>query len=121
MIWWITKKLSKHFNLSNSILTQRRNGFTKHSELNEDRRRVSQQRRETEDSYYDEEVKKEIVKKKKDRNYFGYDPKSKYEKEKYYKRIEDLNKLQTKILLDSDKSVNNKEMNEIFYKFKKRK
>ena len=73
------------------------------------------------ESYKDEDKKKEIVIEVKEKNYFGYNPKAKRDKDNYYQRIELLNKLSTKVATDKDNNLMNNEINEIYYKYKKKK
>ena len=76
----------------------------------------------TKESYKEEEEKKrETVKEIKEINYFGYNPKVRKDKDQYYQRIEALNKLNTKVFIEKDDNLMNSEINEIYYKYKKRK
>jgi len=62
------------------------------------------------------------VKESKEKNYFGYNPNSKKDKDfEYYQRLDGLNKLNSKVFIEKDDNLINSEINEIYYKFKKRK
>jgi hypothetical protein len=62
------------------------------------------------------------VKELKEKNYFGYNPSSKKDKDfEYYQRLDGLNKLNSKVFIEKDENLINTEINEIYYKFKKRK
>ena len=52
--------------------------------------------------------------------YFGYNPNNKGRNEKYFERMESLNKLNSKVFSDNEINYNN-EMNDIFFKFRKKK
>ncbi len=62
------------------------------------------------------------MKELKEKNYFGYNPSSKKDKDfEYYQRLDGLNKLNSKVFIEKDENLINTEINEIYYKFKKRK
>ena len=62
------------------------------------------------------------MKESKEKNYFGYNPNSKKDKDfEYYQRLDGLNKLNSKVFIEKDDNLINSEINEIYYKFKKRK
>lgn len=74
----------------------------------------------SEDSYAEEEHIDEASGKRTTKNYYGYNPGIRREKEQYYDRIESINKLNMKIVLENDNLFVNSDLKEIYHKYKKR-
>ena len=75
------------------------------------------------DNSYEEEDKKKIedIDFPKEKYFFGYNSKSRGGNEKYIERIASLNKINTKIFQENTNNINNSEMNDIIFKFRKTK